>query len=771
MLYKIVFIVLFVFLSINNLYSHNIIKGSVLDSTKRAIAGATIKLEHTTLGAVADKHGDFSIKRVPPGIYNVLISAVGYHSYTLEVDLTHKEDFIHEMKVILSESIVNSSGVVVSATRTDKLYEDVPIKVSVIDNKIFEATQSASIQEGIRFAPGLRVEANCQNCGYSQIRLNGMEGRYSQILIDGKPIITSLNSMYALDQIPSNMIDRVEIVRGGGSALYGGNAIAGVVNIITKPPVENSFEGRYNYGMIDNNSIDYSYQLNASTISDEQDFGVYLFANHNKRDIYDADNDGFSEIPTLSGTSFGARAFLNPDSKSKLTFDFQTIHENRRGGDSIKLPPHETLIAEDLSQNLTAGSLSYESYFNNDLSKYSIYASFNNTEVKDYIGANKDPNGYGLTSSKVYLGGLQFNHILKNFLIGDGIFTSGFEYQNENVLNEASEYRTTLKQEVNLFGLYAQYDWRLNEHFNLISGLRADKHNMIKDLILSPRFTFMYKQVDDFNLRASLSTGYRSPQAYNEDLHTELRSGKRVIVELSQHLQAEKSLSLNWGIDKYLNFENLPIALSFEVFYNKLNNVFVNEASGIDDKGNIVLTKKNGDGATIYGLNAEIRTSYFEYFLLQASITYQKGSYDSPFVWLAADPLKNILEQKTNKILRTPDLYGYVSLYINPSEHLEFILSAIYTGSMDIPHFAGGTSPTGNVITENIVFLSPNFLELNASVSYIFLDRPELKLALGVNNISNQYQDDFDRGPNRDSDFIYGPLKPRTFRASLSVKM
>ncbi len=765
------FISLFLFLITGNLIAHNIIKGTIADSTGQPITGATVRLDNTTIGAIANKEGEFQVKRIPAGIYQMRISAVGYQVFTLEVDLSRKEDYTEVVKVTLLEGGVMSGNIVVSATRTDKLYEEVPIKISVIDNKIFESTQTASIQEGIRFSPGLRVEANCQNCGYSQIRLNGLEGRYSQILIDGRPIFTALNSMYGLDQIPANMIDRVEVIRGGGSALYGGNAIAGVVNIITKPPVENSFEGKYTYGFIGGKTPDYSYQMNGSSLSDEQDIGFYLFGNYNKRDTYDANGDSFSEIPTITGTSFGARAFYNPNIKSKLTLDFQTMNEYRRGGDSINLPPHEVMMAEDMTHNLTAGGITYESFFNNDLSKYSVYASFNVTDKKNYTGVGKDLNGYGFTNSQVYVGGIQLNHTVKDFIIGEGIITTGLEYQNENVQNEATGYRSNLNQTVNLAGLYAQYDWIFNEHLNLVSGLRFDKHSMIDNFIINPRFTFMYKRANDMTIRATASTGYRAPQAFDEDLHAELRSGRRLIIELDKDLKEESSLSFNLGADKYHNFGDFPFSFSFELFYNQLSNVFINEEKGIDEKGNILLVKKNGDGAKVYGMSGEMRTSYFEYYQLQVGVTYQKGEYDSPFVWSAADPENNIPEQSTEKILRTPDFYGYMTAYINPIEHLELTLSAIYTGAMEVPHFAGGIAPDGSTISENKLFVSPEFIELNASLSYIFYDKPETTVTLGVNNITDQYQDNFDRGPNRDTNFIYGPLKPRTVRVGLSAKL
>lgn len=130
--------------------------------------------------------------------------------------------------------------------------------MNVVDSKVFESANANNLAQGLVFQPGVRVENNCQNCGFNQVRINGLDGRYSQILIDSRPIMSALAGVYGLEQIPTNMIDRVEVVRGGGSALFGSSAIAGVINIITKEPTTNSVSfseslGATGFKDIDNN--------------------------------------------------------------------------------------------------------------------------------------------------------------------------------------------------------------------------------------------------------------------------------------------------------------------------------------------------------------------------------------------------------------------------------------------------------------------------------------------------------------------------------------
>jgi outer membrane receptor for ferrienterochelin and colicins len=525
------------------------IKGIIHDKDEKPIPSATIRLENTMLGTIANKNGEFILRRIPDGKFRLMITAVGYEPFYHTIEFEHEEGDEMDIDVTMFGSIIYSGDVVVTATRSDKLYEDVPVKISVIDDKIFASTQSVALRDGLRFQPGLRVEANCQNCGYTQVRLNGLEGRYSQILIDSRPIFSSLNGLYGLDQIPANMIDRVEVVRGGGSSLYGGNAIGGVINIITKRPEESSFDASYLHGFINGTIPDRSMQLSGSSVTQRQDAGVYLFGNFRDRNPWDANGDGFTESSLLKENSFGARAFYAPTAYSKLSLDFHSIGEYRRGGDQLDLPPHEAMMAEDLTHDIHGGGITYEQYFNKQLSKISAYTSMNFTNRRNYTGIQMDPLGYGKTNNTVYVGGLQFSHALTDSWIGNNVLTFGAEYQHDNVINEATGYRTSLNQTTRLWGFYFQSDWLMTDKFSVLVGARVDKHNYVDDLLINPRLTAMYKATKDLTFRGNLTTGYRAPQAYDEDLHESLRSGTRMIINLDPDLKEERSFGYSFSGD------------------------------------------------------------------------------------------------------------------------------------------------------------------------------------------------------------------------------
>ena len=247
--------------------------GHILDkNTKEHLPYITVALKGTTIGTVTDATGHYFLKNLPEGNFVLEVSSVGYktvrRNVTLKKGRTLEEDFEIE------EDAVALDGVVVSANRNETTRRLAPTLVNVVDLKIFENTNSTTLAQGLSFQPGVRVESNCQNCGFQQVRINGLDGPYTQILLDSRPIFSALSGVYGIEQIPASMIERVEVMRGGGSALFGSSAIAGTINIITKEPIRNS--GMLSHtitGIGDGDAFDNSTALNASLVTEDQRAG------------------------------------------------------------------------------------------------------------------------------------------------------------------------------------------------------------------------------------------------------------------------------------------------------------------------------------------------------------------------------------------------------------------------------------------------------------------------------------------------------------------
>lgn len=215
--------------------------GHVIDSkTGEHLPYATVTIPGTTIGTMTDASGHYFLKNLPTGTITVEARMMSYDPVRHEVTLKKGQSL--ELNFEITENGITMDDVVVSASRSETTRRKAPALVNVLDRKIFDNTNSACLAQGLSFQPGVRVEDDCQNCGFMQVRINGLDGHYSQILVDSHPVFSALSGVYGLEQIPASMIDRVEVMRGGGSALFGSSAIGGTINIITKDPDRNSAE-------------------------------------------------------------------------------------------------------------------------------------------------------------------------------------------------------------------------------------------------------------------------------------------------------------------------------------------------------------------------------------------------------------------------------------------------------------------------------------------------------------------------------------------------
>ena len=278
----------------------------------------------------------------------------------------------------------NLDQVVISGTRTVKIL-DSPIIVDIINSQKLENLQACYLAEGLNFQSGLRIETDCQTCNYTQLRINGLDGGYSQILINGRSIFSPLAGLYGLEQIPSNMIERIEIVKGGGSSLYGSSAIAGTVNIITKNPSKNSYQFGYNISAINIESNDMNFQANSSVVSENMNSGITFFINQRTRTSYDHNSDNFSEIPYLQNKTFGINLFYKISELQQIKIHTGNIYEYRYGGEMIDQPPHLNMQSEERIQNILFGDINYQIDFNKN-SNFISYLAIQQTKREHYTG-------------------------------------------------------------------------------------------------------------------------------------------------------------------------------------------------------------------------------------------------------------------------------------------------------------------------------------------------------------------------------------------------
>lgn len=755
------------------------IKGTTTSDNEK-LEFVSIYIEENKKGAVSDMNGNYSIDELEYGNYTLIASYVGFQMEKRTVSLNPN----HPTLIVdfdLKETSLTLDQVVVTATKTPKRKIDSPVIVNVVSSQTLNNVQACNLSEGLKFQPGLRVETDCQTCNYTQLRMNGLPGGYSQILINGRPIFSPLTGLYGMEQIPANMIERIETVRGGGSSLYGSGAVGGTVNIITKIPKESAYELGYTYQSINGITNDKILSGNATALTHKNNAGASFFVNNRNREAYDHNNDNFSELPQLKNNSFGTNLFLLPTQNQKIELSLSSLNEYRYGGELVDKPAHLAQQSEERTHDVFMSSIDYQINFNEDNSSFIAYGAYQKTDRKHYTGTIPDPSDtiafqehfnnppYGFSDNSTVQGGLQFNHKLKNFLGGKNIITTGGEYIEDAIIDIIEVYNYNVNQITKNYGLFFQSDWDITPRLNFLAGIRGDNHNMVdKTAILSPRLSVLYKIGKTTQLRAGWSTGFRAPQAFDTDLHIAFAGGGISRVVLDTDLKEERSQSFTSSINFDLAKENYVYGFTVEGFYTNLSDAFILEELSDVDKGNkklpitqTIFEKRNSDGAIVSGITTEVRLNYNRKLQIEGGYTIQKSEFKT-----MVEAIENLPAQK--QFLRTPNEYGFTTLTLTPIPRWNTAINMVYTGEMILAHFAGAPEQTSDQFK-----VSNSFYELDCRTSYTFnlknLDA-QLELFGGIKNILNAYQNDFDTGKNRDSNYIYGPGVPRTYFAGIKLK-
>ena len=734
------------------------ISGHVIEKkSEENIPFANIFIVETKQGTTSNEAGHFEFKDMRPGKYTLRVSAMGYQTMSKEV--TVSKEYATVVHFELVDEALKIEELVVSANRNEVSRREAPVVVNIAGPKLIETVNSVDLAKTLNYLPGLRVENNCQNCGFPQVRINGLEGPYSQILINSRPVVSALSGVYGLEQIPVNMIERVEVVRGGGSALFGANAVGGTINIITKDPVNNSFQISTNLANMNGEAWEQYMGANASLVSKDHSYGIAIYESYRNRNDYDHDGDGFSELGQLNMNTFGLRTYYRPTHTSRINLEYHTTNETRRGGNKFDLQPHEADITELTKHIINSGGVSYDQSWDDYKHKMSIYASVQHIDRDSYYGAQRDPNAYGKTDDLTWVTGATYTGNMENCLFAPATFTGGLEFQENRLHDIMTGYNRDMKQDVRIASMFVQNEWNM-DLFSLLVGARMDKHNLIESPIVSPRVNLLFKPEDNFQARLTYSTGFRAPQAYDEDLHVTAVGGEGVQIRLAEGLKEERSNSFSGSIDYTAQLGHWQSNILLEGFYTGLSDVFVLEDVGVNDEGFVMKERRNGSGATVYGVNLETKFAHGKDVSVQLGATAQRSRYKSPEVWTEVDG-----EQLTTKRMpRTPDLYAYLTLTTSPFKNFEASLSGTYTGEMIVPHYAG-------FIEKDRMENTPDFCDVNLKLNYTFVLRDHIKLQLntGVQNIFDSFQKDLDKGEFRDSGYFYGPTQPRTFFVGMKI--
>nr|WP_303413469.1 TonB-dependent receptor [Pontibacter sp. BT731] len=523
-------------------------------------AFASIGLVGSNIGATADENGRFELEQVPAGVHKISVSAIGYRPQELSV--TVKPGEIATVKVFLQPQDARLREVVVSGTMRETYLLESPVPVEVYTSKYFQKNPTPAIFEALEIVNGVQPQINCSVCGTGDIHINGMEGAYTMVLIDGMPIVSALSTVYGLSGIPNSLIERVEIVKGPASTLYGSEAVAGLINIITKSPLTAPrLSADLFYTSHQELNADIGYSKRWQRASTMLSTNYFRFA-----DRRDVNGDNFTDIPLQHRFSIFNKWSLNRPQNRVANLAARYYYEDRFGGEMQWQPRHR-------GEEQVYGESVYTS-------RYEVLGGYQLPVPEKLLFSfsyndHQQNAAYGETVYKglqrVGFGQLVWDRDLgarQKLLLGA---TYRYTWYDDNTTATEREAGAGNRPDrTSLPGAFAQHEYKASDKFTLLSGLRYDYHSAHGG-IFSPRLSMRWAPDGDNIFRLSMGNGYRVVNLFTED-HAALTGAREVVIR--NELKPEQSYNINLNYQRYIplgsGFLNLEASAFYTYFTNKI---------------------------------------------------------------------------------------------------------------------------------------------------------------------------------------------------------
>ena len=534
-----------------NAFGQNSIEG-VIKSGEQAIAFAKVVLYPLEKGVISDENGKFIIDNVPEGKYEIRVTSVGFKEHKIAIDV--KKDF-KPIQIELEDHL-ELNKVVVTGTMRETSVAKSPVKIEVLSQKFFRSSPVNSVIEALETVNGVQEQVNCGVCGTNDIHINGMEGPYTLVLIDGMPIVSGLSSVYGFNGIPTSIIDRVEIVKGPSSTLYGTEAVGGVINIITKSPEKSP--------LIDVESNFNTHEELKANFAFSPKIGKRVFTSFSGDYYYndkriDFNEDGFTDIPLNNRISLFNKWQVN-NKKDELVFSLAAryYNEDRFGG------VMEWTKADRASSTVYGESIKTERF--EVLGSYIFPIKSRNLKLDFSANSHQQDSWYGDVSyaanQQVFFSNLIWSQKIKSrhYLIAG--LANRYNIYTDNTPSQTDENDYVP-------GIFIQDEWDATDELKILGGARLDYHQK-HGLIFSPRLS-MKKQFGSFTaMRLNYGTGFRQVHLFTED-HAFV-SGARDVVILNE-LKPERSHNATINFNHtytVLGYGNFDVDLFYTYFMNKI---------------------------------------------------------------------------------------------------------------------------------------------------------------------------------------------------------
>jgi len=661
---------------------------------------ATVTLKQLNKTVITDSTGHFHFTNLPFGNYTITVSAVDFISHTTPVTV---KGAITRLPVTLNESDNILGEVVVSGTMKPVSKMDSPIPVEVYSPSYFKKNPSPNIFESLQMVNGVQPQLNCNVCNTGDIHINGMEGPYTMILIDGMPIVSSLSTVYGLAGIPNSMVKRIEIVKGPASTLYGSEAVGGLINIITKDAAgSDKLRVDLSVTSVGEYNADVTAKFKINTVTSSL-LGVNYF---NYQEIRDINSDNFTDIALQDRISIFNKWNFKSRNDLGSSLALRYIHEDRWGGETQWQPKFrgtDSVYGESISTNR------FELISTLALSKNIVADLSYNYHLQDsYYGSIKY-----YASQHVAFAQLRWNKTWGKHDVLMGIPVR-FTFYDDNSPATAKANGDNNPSRIYLPGIFVQDQFTINEKLTTLLGLRYDYNNE-HGHIVTPRLSFKFSPDKHNTFRLSGGNGFRVVNLFTED-HAALTGAREVVI--ASALKPERSWNGNLNYTAFIGHHKGFIGIDASIFYTRFSNKIV--ADFITDPNKIIYDNLHGH-AISRGITLNTDFNFTGGLKIIAGAT-----------WMDVFEMDKDVNGVITKIpqLFAPKISGtYAISYPLAKYGLAFDLTGKVNGPMHLPvvpnDFRPARSPLYSIVNFQVTKTWQRGFELYGGVKNIFNFLPE----------------------------------------------
>ena len=608
-------ILLFILIWIQSGYSQTTasVFGNI-SSEGKAVINAHVVLNND-FKSETDSIGNFKIENVPVGNFKITVAAMGYDNIRKNISITENVAVEFNLELKKNENILNE--IVVSGTLKAVRRMESPVPVEVYTPVFFKKNPTANIFDALQNVNGVRPQLNCGVCNTGDIHINGLEGPYTSVLIDGMPIVSSLSTVYGLSGIPNSLVERIEIVKGPASSLYGSEAVGGLINIITKTPKNApAFSADvFTTSWLETN-VDIGMKFNVGKKATAL-FGINYFTYN---EIIDNDKDNFTDVTLQNRISVFQKWNFNRKDNRLFSIAARGMYEDRWGGDVR------------WNKSFRGGDQIYgESIYTKRAELFGNYELPTAEKLMLWFSGNVhyQDSRYGTTSyiANQKIGFLQLTwdkKIGRNDLLA-GIATR-YSYYDDNTPATKEAESTWLP------GIFVQDEITFSSKSQVLLGARYD-YNSIHGSIFTPRFAYRFKANENTIFRLNAGTGFRVVNLFTED-HAALTGSRDVVIQ--NDLKPEKSVNVNLNYIQKINFGNGTfMGIETTAFYTRFSNKIISDYETDPNK----IVYDNIDGYAIsQGISTNVDLNFTNglKFILGATVldnkNVQDGISERPFL-------------------------------------------------------------------------------------------------------------------------------------------